>query len=128
MKSFLPFLLVGCGGFVGSMLRYLMTRLFQDFHSIPFGTLISNLGGCFIIGIVTGLSVDIPVLSSESRLLLATGLCGGFTTLSSLIYELAQFFNEDEYLIGSFYLTGTLLGAALAFFIGTALVKLFIRG
>lgn len=128
MRSVLPFLLVGSGGFIGSMLRYLMTLLFQNFHTVPFGTLISNLAGCFIIGIVTGLTMDIPVLSSETRLLLATGVCGGFTTLSSLIYEMAQYLKEGEYLIGSLYLTGTLLGAALAFFLGTILVKLFFRG
>jgi CrcB protein len=128
MRSFTPFILVGTGGFIGSMLRYSMTVLFQDFHSFPFGTLISNFAGCFFIGIITGLSVDMPLLSSEARLLLATGVCGGFTTLSSFIYELGQSIREGEYLVGSFYLMGTLFGASLAFFLGLMLIKLFIKG
>ncbi len=123
MKFFLPFILVGTGGFVGSTLRYLMSIMFGNFLLIPCGTLISNLAGCFLIGIVTGLSVDIPLFSNESRLFLATGVCGGFTTLSSLIYELAQYYKEEKYLLASFYLTGTFLGAALAFFAGLMLIK-----
>jgi fluoride exporter len=128
MKQSLSFLLVGAGGCAGSMLRYLMTLLFQNFPIFPFGTLVSNIGGCFIIGIVTGLSVDIPVLSSEARLLLATGFCGGFTTLSSLFYELGQYLKDGEYMIGSFYLAGTLAGAALSLFCGLMLVKFLYKG
>ena len=124
----MPFLLVGVGGFAGSILRYLMTVLFQNFHSFPFGTLISNFAGCFIIGIITGLSVDIPFLSTETRLLLATGFCGGFTTLSSLIFESGQYLREGEYITGSFYLFGTLAGAAVAFIFGLMLIRLFIKG
>lgn len=127
MRSFMPFLLVGTGGFIGSILRYFMTVLFQNFHSLPFGTLISNFAGCFFIGIITGLSVDIPLLSSEARLLLATGICGGFTTLSSFIFEIGQYIQEGEYLTGSFYMMGTLSGAALAFFWGMMLIRLFLK-
>lgn len=125
MKILLPFILVGTGGFVGSILRYLMAIVFQDFRMIPFGTLISNFAGCFLIGIVTGLSVNIPLFSTETRLFLATGVCGGFTTLSSLIFELGQYYKEKEYLFASLYLTGTLFGATLAFFAGLKLVEFF---
>ncbi len=110
------------------MLRYLMTVLFQDFHRFPYGTLVSNIAGCFLIGIVTGLSVDMPLLSGEARLLLATGLCGGFTTMSSFIYELSGYVRGREYLAGSLYLTGTLTGAALAFVLGLIIIKFFLRG
>ncbi len=125
MKFFFPFILVGTGGFVGSMLRYLMAIVFQNFSMIPFGTMVSNFAGCFLIGIVTGLSVNIPLFSNETRLFLATGVCGGFTTLSSLIFELGQYYKGKEYLLASFYLAGTLFGATLAFFAGLKLVELF---
>ena len=128
MRSFFPFLLVGLGGFVGSMLRYLMTILFQNFHIVPFGTVISNVGGCFLIGIITGLSADAQLLSPEARLFFATGVCGGFTTLSSLIYELAQLAKTGEYMIGSIYLIGTMIGAGMSFFLGTMLPRLIIKG
>jgi len=125
MRILLPFILVGTGGFIGSALRYLMIVVFQDFSMIPFGTMISNFAGCFLIGIVTGLSVNIPLFSNETKLFLATGVCGGFTTLSSLIFELGQYYKEKEYSIASFYLFGTLFGATIAFFAGLKLVEFF---
>ena len=125
MKILLPFILVGTGGFIGSALRYLMIVVFQDFSMIPFGTMISNFAGCFLIGIVTGLSVNIPLFSNETKLFLATGVCGGFTTLSSLIFELGLYYKEKEYFLDSFYLIGTLFGATLAFFAGLELVEFF---
>ncbi|NLE01738.1 MAG: fluoride efflux transporter CrcB [Fibrobacter sp.] len=128
MISFKSFLLVGAGGFIGSMLRYLMTVVFKDFSVMPIGTLISNLSGCFLIGIITGLSIDIPHFSNEVRLFLATGICGGFTTLSSFTYEVGKFARDGEYLFGSLYLIGTLLGAALTFCLGLMLVKILARG
>ena len=128
MKFFMPFFLVGTGGFMGSILRYLMTFLFQDFYRFPLGTLISNLAGCFLIGIVTALSFDIPLLSGETRLLLATGVCGGFTTLSSFIYELGQYLKDGEYAVGSLYFLGTFAGSALTFFLGIVLIRLLIKG
>jgi CrcB protein len=128
MKSIFPFLLVGIGGFAGSVLRYRMTLLFRNFHTMPLGTLVSNVAGCFLIGVITGLSLDAPLLSAEARLFLATGVCGGFTTLSSFMFEVGQFTREGEYLIGSLYFTGTLVGAGLAFFLGMVLPKLFLRG
>jgi CrcB protein len=128
MRVLLPFLLVGIGGFFGSMLRYLMTVLFQGFHAVPMGTLIANIAGCFFIGVITALTVDIPLLSSEARLLLATGVCGGFTTLSSLVYEMGQYVNDGEYAIGAFYLFGTIAGASLAFVSGLMIIKLLVKG
>lgn len=125
MKLLLPFILVGTGGFIGSILRYLMIIVFQDFSMIPFGTMISNIAGCFLIGIVTGLSVNIPLFSNETKLFLATGVCGGVTTLSSLIFELGLYYKEKEYFLASFYLIGTLFGATLAFFAGLKLVEFF---
>lgn len=128
MKMFVPFLLVGAGGCAGSLMRYLMTLLFQDFYNVPFGTLISNVAGCFLIGIISGLSTDIPVLSGEARLFLATGLCGGFTTLSSLMYETGKLVEDGEYMTGTLYLGGTLSGAAIAFILGSILARFLVRG
>ena len=129
MRPLLPIVYVGAGGALGSMLRYLMTLFFQTFElRFPFGTLTSNCAGCFIIGIVAGLTIDVPVLSGEARLFLATGICGGFTTLSSFVYELAQLFRDGQYSLGSLYFVATFFGAFGAFFIGTMLIKLLYRG
>lgn len=80
---------VGLGGFIGSVLRYLVSRLTAgvDFASLPLGTLTVNVLGCFVLGLLTGLFERTGNLSPELRLLLTTGLCGGFTTFSTFCNE-----------------------------------------
>ena len=89
--------------------------------SLPYGTLVSNLAGCLVIGLIAGLGARTEVLSTELRLLLATGFCGGFTTLSSFIFELGQFTQDKEYFYASTYFVATIFGAGLAFVAGLAL-------
>ncbi|MDX1488202.1 MAG: CrcB family protein, partial [Acidiferrobacterales bacterium] len=91
MNLFTPLLYVGLGGLLGAILRYLTTLGGLKFSLVfPYGTLASNVVGCFLIGMIAKLATDTDLLSSEARLFLATGLCGGFTTLSSMMYELAE--------------------------------------
>ena len=94
---------------------------------MPFGTLFSNLAGCLVIGILAGVGGKTEALSTETRLLLATGFCGGFTTLSSFIYELGQFVQDKEYFFASTYFTATLAGAAIAFLLGLAVSGILLR-
>jgi CrcB protein len=112
--------LVGLGSMAGGVSRYGMSLLTQNVSafSLPYGTLVSNLAGCLLIGVIAGLGERSELLSTEMRLLLATGFCGGFTTLSSFIYELGQFVQDKEYFFASTYFTATLVGAALAFALG----------
>jgi CrcB protein len=116
----LPFLLVGLGSMLGGVSRYGMTLLTQNVSafSLPYGTLISNLAGCLVIGLIAGFSGRSELLSTELRLLLATGFCGGFTTMSSFVYELGQFVQDKEYFFASTYFVATLAGAGLAFALG----------
>jgi CrcB protein len=104
----------------GGVSRYGMSLLTQNVSafSLPYGTLVSNLAGCLLIGVIAGLGERSELLSTEMRLLLATGFCGGFTTLSSFIYELGQLVQDKEYFFASTYFTATLVGAALAFALG----------
>lgn len=89
-------LLVGSGGFVGSILRYLIQVFFQarGGSSFPIGTLTVNILGCFMIGILYGLLEKGNVLSPEYRMLLAVGFCGGFTTFSSFAFESLQLMKD----------------------------------
>jgi CrcB protein len=120
---------VGLGGCIGSILRYSMTLIMRNISgTYPLGTLISNITGCFIIGIVIALSSEIPMLSSEMRLFLATGICGGFTTLSSFVYELAQFSKESQYAMAAFYFCATFFGSFIAFAAGLALTRFVYKG
>jgi CrcB protein len=79
-------LIVGIGGFIGSVLRYLVSGWVQQFSKsldFPYGTLTVNLIGCFVIGFLGELAEARGLLTSEARLLVFIGLLGGFTTFSS---------------------------------------------
>jgi CrcB protein len=114
---------------LGGVSRYGMTLITQNYAalSIPFGTLISNVAGCLFIGVIAGLAAASQLLSTEMRLLLATGFCGGFTTMSSFIYELGQFVQDKEYFYASSYFFATMGGAALAFLLGLVISELMLR-
>ena len=128
MSTFLPFLLVGIGGCLGALLRYTVSLAFQNVAVIlPFGTLISNLTGCFVIGLIVQLAALSEAVSVEARLLLATGFCGGLTTLSSLIYELSQLLQDSEYFYASLYFIATFMGAFFSFYLGGALVRIWFK-
>lgn len=86
---FRSILVVGVGGFIGSVARYL-SQFFVDklFHtSFPLGTFLVNIMGSLIIGMVYALAEKGNYLNSEWRLFLAVGICGGFTTFSSFAYN-----------------------------------------
>lgn len=120
VRFVLPFILVGAGSMAGGICRYVMTLLTQGFSafSLPYGTLISNTAGCLVVGLIAGFSGKTELLSTEMRLLLATGFCGGFTTLSSFVYELGQMVQDKEFYYASSYFVATLAGAGLAFIAG----------
>lgn len=82
-------LIVGGGGLVGAILRYLTVNWAQRqfVSAMPVGTLIVNIVGSFLIGLLMTLSRETGLISPELRLLLVTGLLGGFTTFSAFSYE-----------------------------------------
>ena len=124
----MPLLAVGAGGCAGSVLRYLLSLFAQRYSiSFPHGTLWANLLGCFAIGAVAALAAAGEILTPNARLLLATGLCGGFTTMSSFTYEIAQFLRENDYLYAAGYFALTAIGCLLMFFLGAAALKLILK-
>lgn len=129
MNLFLSLLLVAVGSMVGGVSRYGLTLATQNVSafSLPYGTLVSNLVGCLLIGVIAGFGGKTELLSPEMRLLLATGFCGGFTTMSSFIYELGQFVQDKEYFFASTYFLATLAGAGLAFALGLLLSAAIMR-
>jgi len=129
LRAFLPFVFVGIGSMAGGMSRYGLTLATQNVSafSIPYGTLISNLAGCLFIGLIAGVGGRTELLSTEMRLLLATGFCGGFTTMSSFVYELGQYAQDKEYFFASSYFVATLAGAGLAFVAGLLISSLLFK-
>lgn len=82
-------LLVGLGGAIGSVVRYLTALLAARWFGaeFPYGTLIVNLSGAFIIGLVQELGTESALIPDTTRLFLTTGMMGGLTTYSTFSYE-----------------------------------------
>lgn len=121
-------LLVGLGGMLGSMSRYGLSLLSQRTAvDWPIGTLGANVLGCLTIGIITAVSARGEILSPGMRLALATGFCGGFTTMSSMIYETAQMLRASEYLHAVCYAVGSFVLSLCAFVVGVAVVRIVFR-
>lgn len=106
-------LIIGSGGFLGSVARYLVSQLnlTVSFHSVPVGTLIVNVTGCLVIGFLTGIAEKSLILTPAWRLFLMVGLCGGFTTFSA-------FANENLMLIHNGQILAVLLYTGLSIFLG----------
>ena len=78
--------LVGCGGFVGALLRYGLSGFIQRINTLthfPSGTLVVNLLGCLLIGLLVGLAEARQIAESQFRAFVLIGLLGGFTTFST---------------------------------------------
>lgn len=83
-------LLVGMGSFIGGISRYYLGGIIlhaSGASRFPFGTLIINIVGCLLMGIVAGVAESQHVISPNARLFLMTGILGGFTTFSAFGYE-----------------------------------------
>jgi CrcB protein len=106
-------LLIGAGGFLGSIARYFVSllNLSISFYSLPVGTLTVNVAGSLVIGFLTGIADKSMILSTEWRLFLMVGLCGGFTTFST-------FTNENLMLLHNGQLLTVLLYTGLSVFLG----------
>lgn len=119
-------LLVGSGGFIGSVMRYLVQYYIEKSLSstFPWGTFIANIAGSFIIGMVFALAEKGNLMSAEWRIFLAVGICGGFTTFSAFAYNNFTMLNERAW--GSLFLNvgGNLFLGILAVYAGIILIRL----
>ena len=120
------FLLVGLGGGVGSIARYLCQKWFNENypHPFPWGTFAVNLVGCFLIGIIYAASEKTSVLSPQVRLLLITGFCGGFTTFSTFAFENMTLLRSGDTIYFLIYTIASVVIGTGGVFIGMAIMKL----
>ncbi|MDE3741831.1 fluoride efflux transporter CrcB [Maribacter polysaccharolyticus] len=118
-------LLVFLGGGIGSMLRYIISRTFNDYYQhFYLGTFLANIIGCLIIGLVFGLSIKNNLLTQNQTLLLGTGFCGGFTTFSTFAFENHAMLKAEEIIQFSIYTISSITIGILAVALGFWLAKL----
>src|SRR5437879_4336613 len=99
--------LLGLAGAVGALARYLLGRLIsQRARSIfPWATLIINVSGAFLIGLLFGLTGQ-KMISAQIQLIAATGFLGGYTTFSTMSWEGVQLIKSGNTRLSALYLAG----------------------
>lgn len=118
-------LLVGLGGGIGSILRFtvsLFSTKYLDFK-FPIATLLVNVIGSLLIGIILAYLHKSNAVSSDLKFLLAIGFCGGFTTFSTFAWENLQLFNNQQYYLAMFYTLLSLLLCFIGVAVGYFLIK-----
>ena len=114
-------LLVGLGGFAGAVARYVIGGWVLH-HTLsakfPWSTFAVNLLGCLIIGLLSGLAERLDWFSHSMRLLLLTGLLGGFTTFSAFGLETVHLLRRGELWIAGAYALASVLACVFAVWLG----------
>jgi CrcB protein len=117
------YLVVSAGAAIGGAFRYGISSYIQKHISVifPYGTLIVNVVGSFILGFVMFYFNEKELIGNELRLFLTVGFCGGFTTFSTFSYETIKLFLDTEYLLATyniiFNIILCLIGIYLAYFL-----------
>jgi len=121
----LRLLLVCVGGGLGSGARYLVGSSVAAAlgGAFPYGTLLINATGSFLISIVMYLGLAAGVLGPDLRLFLAVGILGGFTTYSSFNYETLALVDRGAWALGALYVAATLAGCLAAGGLGLATAR-----
>ena len=119
-------LLVGAGGFAGSVARYLVSVLPAAWTTsvFPYATFAVNIIGCFLIGMIAVFTDRAELVSPAMRLLLAVGFCGGFTTFSAFSIESVGLIEKGEYVYVCLYITLSVIVGILATVFGMAVARM----
>lgn len=119
-------LIVGLGGGIGSILRYLCQKWVNESyqHNFPLATFLVNVFGCLLIGVFYALGEKGNILSPQTRLLLITGLCGGFTTFSTFAFENMSLLRTGDTFYFLLYAVGSVVLGIAAVYIGSFIIKL----
>ena len=125
--NFYNVMLVGLGGFLGSISRYVTVRaLDSKLNAIfPYGTLAVNILGSFVLGIVYVMATGKTGMTENTRLFLGAGFCGGFTTFSAFVFE--NFTMLEQKMVGTslLYIVASVLAGIVALAAGIWVTRFF---
>lgn len=119
------FLLICLGGAVGTGARYMVAVWMARMGStaFPWGTLLVNVCGSFLLGLLMQLSLSTQVISADLRLILGTGILGGFTTYSAFNYETLALLRADAWGVALVNAAATLIGCLVAGALGIGVAR-----
>lgn len=118
--------LIAAGGALGTVARYgaalWAARVLGS--TFPFGTLLVNIAGSFFIAFIMHMAAATELLSPNARLMLTTGVMGGFTTYSTFNYETTEYLREGAWMMAAANACATVIGCLAAGLAGLAVARL----
>jgi fluoride exporter len=115
-------ILVGLGSSIGGVLRYAISLMVKS-TNFPYATLMVNILGSFVIGIIFALGIKNQTNQEQIKLFFATGICGGFTTLSAFSLENMELLKSENYTIAFLYIAATIILSITAVFAGYKIIN-----
>ena len=116
-------MIVGIGGFIGTVCRYLLTLIpISNKTGFPIVTLSINVIGALLIGILAAYAARYKGINADLMTFLRVGICGGFTTFSTFALEVSNLFGADKTWMGILYISLSIILSLLAVGLGKALV------
>ena len=119
-------LIIGTGSFLGGVSRFLTSRYIQNnfISAFPYGTFVVNILGCFLIGLIYGLSEKGNIISAEWRMFLTVGFCGGFTTFSTFANENISLLRDGDFFYFALYTGLSVFLGLMAVYFGNLINKI----
>lgn len=116
----MTYIFIGFGGLLGSLLRYFLSEVsfFYWDSSFPVGTLLTNLIGAFLLGLLSKFFSQKENINEKIKTAITTGAIGSFTTLSTLSTDTVQLLDHGSYFFALIYVTVSLAGGLIAVYIG----------
>lgn len=123
------FLLICLGGAIGTGARYMVAVWVARTvgTAFPYGTLLINVGGSFLLGLLMQVSLSTEMISANMRLIIGTGILGGFTTYSTFNYETLALLREDAWGVALVNIAATLIGCLIAGALGFGMARAVAR-
>lgn len=120
-------LIIGSGSFIGGVSRFLASRYIQNhfISAFPYGTFVVNVLGCFLIGLIYGLSEKGNIINAEWRMFLTVGFCGGFTTFSTFANENISLLRDGDFFFFALYTSLSVFLGLTAVYFGNLVIKIF---
>jgi CrcB protein len=119
-------ILVGVGGGIGSIFRYLTATLVNKYiqTAFPWAIFTANILGCLLVGLLLGFFERHQLTNPDLKYLFVTGFCGGYTTFSTFAAENVSLFQSGNTLTAFLYIAASILVGLLAVWVGLSLTKI----